>query len=374
MTRNLYVGVDLFRLATASDLDDVRRVAGRLLADVRAHPYAARADAIAAEVEASAPDVLGVQEAALVRTREPSEWDGEHDPGASDVVVDLLALLVEALEARGLSYEVAASTVTNDVEVPADVDDREVDVRLTDRLAVLVREGVDVDDARTGRFEADFPVPLEETDLSIKRGFCRVDLTVGDEAVTAATTHLEAVDPGVRRAQARELLDRLPSDRPVVLAGDVNSGPGGGSDAYDLLVESFADPLEIRRSDANAYTCCYDADLRGEAADLTRRVDVVLHRGRLRPTDVHLVGTDPDSRVTTEVAGETVRLWPSDHAGVVTTFEFRTPGSSVTPTAAPTDAAPTPDAEQPEPQSGMGFIAAAVGAAVAAILRARKRG
>jgi endonuclease/exonuclease/phosphatase family metal-dependent hydrolase len=374
MTRNLYVGVDLFRLAGASDLDDVRRIAGRLLEDVRSHPYAARADAIAAEVEATAPDVVGVQEAALVRTREPSEFDGEHDPGASDVLVDLLGLLAGALEARGLSYEVATSTVTNDVEVPAVVDDREVDVRLTNRIAVLVRDGVDVDDTRTGRFEAAFRVPLEETDLSIERGFCRVDLTVGGEAVTAATTHLEAIGPGVRREQARELLDRLPSDRPVVLAGDVNSGPGGGSDAYDLLVESFDDPLEIRRPDANAYTCCYDADLRGEAADLTRRVDVVLHRGRLRPMAVELVGSGPESRVTAQVAGETVRLWPSDHAGVVATFEFGASESPATPTASPTDAAPTPNAERLEPQAGMGLLAAAVGAAVAVLLRVRERG
>ena len=45
-----------------------------------------------------------------MRTREPSEFDGEHDPGASDVLVDLLASFRDALSARGLSYEVAAST------------------------------------------------------------------------------------------------------------------------------------------------------------------------------------------------------------------------------------------------------------------------
>ena len=368
-TRNLYVGVDLFRLAGASDLEDVRRVAGRLLADVRSHPYAARAEALAAEVEAAAPDVLGVQEAVLVRTREPSEFDGEHDPGASDVLVDLLELLLEALADRGLSYEVAASTVANDVEVPADAGDGDVDVRVTDRVAVLVREGVDVEDARADRFEAAFPVPIEGTDLAIRRGFCRVDLRVGGETVTAATTHLESVDPDVRQAQARELLDRLPSDRPVVLAGDVNSGPGGPTATYDLLRESFADPVESLRPEADLHTCCFDPGLRGEGG-LSRRVDVVLHRG-LRATGVERLGADPGSRATAEVDGETVRLWPSDHAGLVATFEVGAPAATATPS--PTDRASTADAEPPEPQDGMGLLAAAVGAALAVLARARER-
>ena len=57
-TRNLYVGVNLFALAAADDFDDLRRIAGELLADARAHPYEARADVFAAEVAATEPDVV----------------------------------------------------------------------------------------------------------------------------------------------------------------------------------------------------------------------------------------------------------------------------------------------------------------------------
>lgn len=381
MTRNLYVGVDLFRLAVAEDLDDVRRIAGALLAEARSHPYGARVDALAAEVAASEPAVLGVQEAALIRTREPSEFDGDHDPGASDVLVDLLAELEGALAARGLEYERVASTVTNDIEVPAATGDGDVDVRITDRTALLVRDDIAVEDARADRFEATVPIPLADTELRLRRGFCRVDLAVDADPATVATAHLEAFDGSARRRQAEELLGRLPGDRPVVLAGDINSGPDSGSGAYDALTESFVDAAAAVAPDAASATCCYDADLRDDAGALSSRVDVVLHRGRLRPTGIELVGVDPGERVVVEQGGETVRLWPSDHAGVVASFRLgtesatgaETPARTSPGTTSSTPTDPGPGNRQSEAQSGFGFLAALVGAVAAAMERRRRR-
>ncbi|PSP77172.1 hypothetical protein BRC81_10310 [Halobacteriales archaeon QS_1_68_20] len=85
LTRNLYAGVDLSALFEASALADVRQVAGRMLETVRAHPYAARMEAVAAEIAATRPDVVGLQEAALSgasdrmtsrtpRRRTPRRW------------------------------------------------------------------------------------------------------------------------------------------------------------------------------------------------------------------------------------------------------------------------------------------------------------
>lgn len=379
MTRNLYVGVDLFRLTRAADLDDLRRIAGELYADAIAHPYGARADALAAEIEAAGPDVVGVQEAALLRTREPSEFDGEHDPGATDVAVDLLERLVGALDARGLSYGVAVETVTNDVEVPAEVDggDREIDVRLTNRTAVLVREDVETGETRSGRYDADLAIPLESVEFTLRRGYAGVDVSVGDGPVTVVTTHLEALAQGVRREQAAELRDLLPDDRPVVVTGDVNSGPDSQSGAYDTLRETFADAHEEATADVAGPTCCYDPDLRGGDAGLSQRVDVVLYRGGLEVVDARRVGVDPDARATAEVDGESIRLWPSDHAGVVASFERSaaepiatatgTAPAEPTPSTTPTS---TPD-EAPDEQTGLGLLAGA-GAVVAAVLaRAR---
>lgn len=372
MTRNLYVGVDLFELVEAEDLDDVRTIAGRLLEDARAHPYRARAGALAEEVRAVAPDVVGVQEAALIRTREPSEFDGAHDPGASDVEVDLLELLVSELDALGLDYEVAAETVTNDVEVPADLDggDREVDVRLTDRTAVLVRQGVETGATHADRFDAALEIPLETVSFSLRRGYSGVDVTIDGRPVTVATTHLESVSPAVRRDQARELLEVLPSDRPVVLAGDVNSGPGRLSDTYEILLESFEDAHAAVSPDAEAATCCYDADLRDDTGELSRRLDVVLYRGGLEAVEVHRVGVGADDRASASVDGESVRLWPSDHAGVVASFELAAAGAA-TPIGSPTDeASPSgTTVASPVDQPGMGVLAGLGGAALAACAR-----
>ena len=376
MTRNLYLGVDLFRLFGAEDREELRAVAGELLAGVRAHPYAARADAIAAEVARTAPDVVCLQEAALVRTRAPSRFDGDHDPGATDVLVDLLDLLSAQLAARDLGYTVASALVTNDVEMPAETDEGPVDLRLTDRVAVLVRDEAAVTATRGGRFAAGVPVPLETVELTIRRGFAGVDLTVGGRPVVVASTHLESLADGVRAAQAGALADRLPDDRPVVVGGDLNSGPDHSPGAYERLRESFEDAHSARRPDAAGHTCCHDTDLRNATPSLSRRVDALLYRGTGPPTAVTQVGADAGARVRAEVDGDSVRVWPSDHAGVVASLPVPatatgTPTATATPTTTPTAPA-TPD-NTPESQPGMGLVATAVAGAIALLSTLRRR-
>lgn len=141
--------------------------------------------------------------------------------------VELLALLSSKLDERGLAYEVAAETTTTDLEAPADVDGESVDVRLTDRTAVLVRDGVETSDARTGTFEAAFTPSLSGIPVPITRGYCVVDAVVGDAEVTVATTHLEAASADPRRRQAEELLEVLPDGRPVCSRATSTAAPAG---------------------------------------------------------------------------------------------------------------------------------------------------
>jgi hypothetical protein len=129
------------------------------------------------------------------------------------------------------------------------------------------------------------------------------------------------VSGDVRTRQAEELLSLLPADRPVILAGDFNSGPGTSTGAYDVLTASFEDAYAVRNPDGDGYTCCHASDLRNEQPSLSRRIDAVLYRGGVRPTTASRVGHEADDRLSVEVNGETERIWPSDHAGVVATFE-----------------------------------------------------
>lgn len=382
MTRNLYPGVRLSRLFRARSMSDVRRIAGRMLDDIESHPFSARAEAIAGEVEATRPDVVGLQEAVLIRTQRPGDFDDDPLPNASQVVVDLLDLLSSKLRDCGLEYEVAASTATTDLEVPADGDGQQVDVRLTDRTAVLVRSDVETGAARTDTFDAALRYPLQGTTVTLRRGYCLVDVTVENAELTVATVHLESVDADVRLQQAEELLTDLPTDGPVVLAGDINSGPASTEDSYALLTESFDDVHASIRPAADGYTCCHDADLRNEPSRLSRRIDVVLARGDLEPTAVERVGADPDSRVTAEVDGETARLWPSDHAGVVATLEAAQSTSTPTPVDTSTSteistSTPTEGSSErgtPSDETGDGFGPLVALAALAAGALAGLRG
>ena len=333
-TWNAYLGVDLFDLFDARSIEDVRAIAGDLLADARRHPYAARADAIAAGIAAADADAVALQEAA--RLRSLPHGDATDDPDDGETVADLLDLVVDALADRGHPYEVAADAVTTDVRLPADTDDGRVDVALTDRVALLVRESVAVRDARSGRYDERLTFPLFGTDRSVtlERGYCFADLTVDGAAVTVGSTHLESASAAARGRQAEELLDALP-DGPVVVGADLNSGPGARTDAYDTVTGELADAHAALRPDERADTCCQPPRLRNDRSRLSKRVDALLSSGGPEPTAVDRLGADASDRLDATVDGEAVTVWPSDHAGVVATYAL------TAATAAPTSSLST---------------------------------
>jgi len=236
------------------------------------------------------PDVVGVQEAAHLRVQAESDFSEDPTPNASTTVVDLLDLLASALDDRGLSYDVATETVTTDIEVPAADDGGTTDVRLTDRTALLVRSDLETTGTRSVTFDSALRYRLQGATVAIERGFSQVDVSLDGADVAVANAHLESADGDTRADQAAELRDELPTDRPVVLAGDLNSGPDGPTAAYDLLTESFADPASDGESDDVAPTCCQASDLRNETSELTRRVDHLLSRGDVELTGVERVG------------------------------------------------------------------------------------
>ncbi|WP_251341378.1 endonuclease/exonuclease/phosphatase family protein [Haloplanus halophilus] len=331
-TRNCYLGADLFRLlaAATSGSEAVRDAVGDLLRSVdRSHPPA-RLDAVAGEIERTAPDLLGVQEAALIRTGEPS---GGATPTATTVRYDFRDRLSAALAARDLPYRVVAETTTTDVQLPGTVDGERRAVRLTDRDLILAREDVATAGVTTGRFDAALTLSEGDRTLAVQRGYCVADADVAGDRLAFCTAHLEAASAETRTAQAAEL-ETLLTDRgdPVALVGDLNSGPGGSRAAYDRLTGPFRDAAA-----GVGNTCCHAADLRNDAASLDARIDHVLVRGGLGATDATRVGADPDHRVA--VDGD--RLWPSDHAGVVATLA---PGAAGTPTGTATGT-PTPSPE-----------------------------
>jgi hypothetical protein len=206
---------------------------------------------------------------------------------------------------------------------------------------------VETDDPAAETFETSLPLPLPGGDRTVplERGYCAVDVTVDGVAFRAASTHLESVSPEARRGQARELLAVLPDDRPVVVGGDYNSGPGADPETYELLTAELGDAYAVLGgessdgADGEGFTCCQASSLRNDRSRLDERIDALLYRGRVRPVDVGRVGHRPEDRVEVRTDDGTVRLWPSDHAGVVGTFEVAAPTPTATPTATPTPTA-----------------------------------
>ncbi|MDS0293790.1 hypothetical protein NDI79_06345 [Halogeometricum sp. S3BR5-2] len=98
----------------------------------------------------------------------------------------------------------------------------------------------------------------------------------------------------------------------------MNDGPEFEGGAYETLADGRTDAWASTR-DGEGYTCCRASTLDGPGS-MDERVDHVLVGSGLTPTDARVVGADAESRLTTSVDGESRTLWPSDHAGVVTTL------------------------------------------------------
>ncbi|AXG06085.1 hypothetical protein DU500_06310 [Haloplanus rubicundus] len=378
-TRNCYLGANLFRLLTAAmeGSEAVRTAVNDLVRAVDRSHVAERMDAVAAELERTEPDLVGLQEVALIRTGEPTAGT---TPTATDVRYDFRETLTAALSERDLPYRVVAAVETTDFQLPTTVDGERRAVRLTDRALLLAHESVATENVTTGRFDAAVSLSDGERSITVERGHLLADATVGGTRLTVCNTHLESASAGTRLEQATEL-ETLLADRedPVALVGDLNSGPGGSRGAYDHLTGTFRDA-----ADGVGNTCCHAAGLRNDEVSLTARIDHVLVRGDLGATDVTRVGADPANRIA--VDGD--RLWPSDHAGVVATLSpdaapTATPSSTPTGTATPAPTG-TPTRTPSESVSvrvdddtsvtvpGFG-VTAGVTAVVAAALAARRR-
>src|SRR5262249_50938188 len=105
MTQNLYSGVDqeIFAVPNATSFLDLLSKVADVYNGYFARDFPARAERIASEVAAAHPDLIALQEAVLVRTQFPA--DGPATP-ATDVALDYVAILQQALTSKGLVYNV----------------------------------------------------------------------------------------------------------------------------------------------------------------------------------------------------------------------------------------------------------------------------
>ena len=273
MTRNLYLGADLGPGLNSGSLAELTSGAGVILRSVDTTKFNDRAKQLAKEIRSTNPDIVGLQEVALWRTKTPPTVyiPGLNSPVASTVRYDFLALLLAALnkgKPKSQRYSTAVTKNQFDFETPTDVDDdtgtctnfeylgtpnagcgafpgADLTGRLTMRDVIIVKAGVKVSAKASGTFgdrngdgdagdvgdvAANLYTPLLAGGVAVPvtRGWTAMNATVrGSKPFRFVNTHLEAFgDPTEAKClQAQELYERVISQTtlPVVAVGDFNS-------------------------------------------------------------------------------------------------------------------------------------------------------
>lgn len=324
MTYNVYQGTELQNSVSSTTPFGFILGATQDVAMMRQTNFAERAQSLAAEIDAAHPDLIGMQEVALWRTG-PVTPAPDVSTRALAVEQDFLGILLDALRARGLRYELVASVNNFDVQSPTFVRGGFMNVRLTDRDVIIARSGQhdDGDDARSftlsnprsANFLTNLQLPTAVGPVTVTEGWASVDVATRAGSVRFVTTHLDAFAPPIRLAQAREILGGPANTTlPVVLAGDLNTTEA--TDTYAALRGAeFGDVWAQLRPSDSGFTCCQKLpEVNNPVSSLSERIDLMLLRGAVTAKTINRVGA-------TVLSLTSSGLWPSDHAGLVAEFK-----------------------------------------------------
>jgi hypothetical protein len=365
MTRNLYLGADIFKVLEAAQNPDsglggldIPVAVTELFQTVQYTNFPERAEAIAKEIWITRPHLIGLQEVSTWYTQSPGDFfdisSGVPQPNpdqapAEDVAYDFLTILLDALAARGLHYEVAVSVTNADVELPmltGFISDQRIptfdDLRLVDHDVILVRGDVDVSNPMAANYMNNVSEIIGGIELEFTRGWAAIDAEVCGETYRFVNTHLEiSSDPQsifrvIQAAQMQELLTILSYEpNPILLVGDFNSSPEhvpgvgclpGSSDCHDYvppylqatMYAGYLDAWELIFWPRDGFTSGFDEFVSDPTVELTERIDLVLLMPQQKEIRRVAGITTGDNAFCMTPGG----LWPSDHAGVVTRITF----------------------------------------------------
>ncbi|MEO6204023.1 MAG: endonuclease/exonuclease/phosphatase family protein [Mycobacteriales bacterium] len=312
MSRNLYLGADLTPAIAATSVPAFLGAVAGIYGNVLATDFPTRAGALADEVAATAPDLIGLQEV--------SRWTVIGNSPAPSL--DFLAILQAQLAARDLHYAVAAVSDNASIgPVPLvgpfcrTTGVYDCLLLFQDRDVILVntdRSGLSATGARHGRYASQQVVSTPVGPLSFDRGWATVQVALGTHRLRFALTHLETEDaPAVQEAEGREFLAAVKAPGNVLAVGDFNSASDGSTTSTyaDLTGDYFRDAAR-----GVGPTCCQSGTLANSVSQLHSRIDLVLSHGALLPRSAIKVGAVPFQAQAP--------YWPSDHAGVVATLRL----------------------------------------------------
>jgi endonuclease/exonuclease/phosphatase family metal-dependent hydrolase len=319
MTQNIYQGTSFAELITATTPPAFLAAVTTTRQNILATKPAVRAAAIAREIARERPDLVALQEVAILRTAlVPVTTPAKP---VTTVEFDQLELLLAELKRLGHPYQAVSILPNLDAQAPSSTG---ASVRITTRTVIIARSNSD--DVQLSNMQAqeylDFasvPTPVGAS-IPNQRGWASVDVKVNGRAARFITTHLDQSVP-LNALQISEMLQSAANSTtlPVVLVGDFNVGanvPGDPSFAnyQALLSGGFVDAWVEKRAPGPGLTCCQTPSVSVPTPNFTLRVDLVLLRGGIDIRDIHLVGNTPADFVD--------GVWPSDHAGIVASLRI----------------------------------------------------
>jgi hypothetical protein len=194
MTRNVYVGTDVDVVLGAVNPNDIPFLVAEVFGVLQFTNFPARAEALANEIAAVQPHLIGLQEVSLIRHQSPGDLVIGGTIPAETVLYNYLEILMAALQAKGLNYQVAGMIQNADVELPmfAGMDGQNPlfdDIRLTDFDVVLARADVEVVNVRVANYKVMLEVPT--AGISVPRGYVIADVKIDKRKYCFVNTHLE---------------------------------------------------------------------------------------------------------------------------------------------------------------------------------------
>jgi endonuclease/exonuclease/phosphatase family metal-dependent hydrolase len=345
MTRNLYLGADIFRVVQNPTPYEVRGVFDTMLYT----DFWARAEGIADEIAANQPQVIGLQEVEDFYIQTPGDIYPNHGTTpATNPVINFYQVLNDALIARGMYYQ--AFSVTNaDVELPmADPAAPPYylsDVRMVDHDYILVRKGNAATISLIGNYTVNFGGSIGGIPVTFTRGYLAVDVNISGQVYRFVSTHPEIRDGDpsyyrwVQSKQIEELLSKLGTlvPKPTIMVGDFNSSPEDSSGSIyglnytppykQIVAAGYLDTwlLQTKKHDAGLTDGFNEEVNNPNPAQLKSRIDLVFLKTfgllSLDTIKCDVIGNNPDTDMVLSTNGQYM-LWPSDHAGVVVKFKF----------------------------------------------------
>jgi hypothetical protein len=333
MTYNANEGTDLLEVQAATTQMDFLFAVGATIAQVRETNPPARMQALAKQIIAASPALVGLQEL--------DQWStGPLDPttvtcGSTTLEFDMLKELQDALDAQGAHYKVAVQAQQYAFPPTPGLilsSGTFLCVQLTNNIAILARTDLDPSqfswtNPNSAQYAATLFSPIPGAIVPLPRAWASVDGTSHGQSFRFITTHLESVDttlfglPSIREAQGAELRSGpAGTTLPVIIAMDSNSqaAPLPQDATYiDFTLAGYNDVWAQLHPGVLGLTCCQAELDNNPASELYQRIDLILTIGPVGAQNIALFGATPASKTP---GG----LWPSDHAGVAAQLVLET--------------------------------------------------